>query len=176
VRAVPEWRPPWRWPPPVPDGLRGRARGTWPRRRRRGTGPVGSSVVGAPRDVASRPHHRGLPRRQRASTARRARPPTSVGRIRQRAAATRPQPPTAVSTTRRQAVDDGLARPRSARNGPWCGRRCAPSDRSSGRTPWWTSVSRGSCHRHGTVSRCGGDACTSRAATASAASARTSRP
>jgi len=136
MRVAPGWRPPWQWPPPVANGLRDRARGRRPRRVRRGTGLGGSSAVGAPRDVASRPHHRGPPPQRRASTARRARLPTPVRRTRPRAAAAPPQPPTAVATTGRHAVDDGLARPRSARSGPWCRRRCVPPDGRSGRTPW----------------------------------------
>ena len=176
VRVVPGWLPPWRWLPPVADGLRGRARGRRPRRGRRGTKLVGSSAVGVPHDVTGRPHHRGPPPQRRASTARRARLPTPVGRTLLRAAAARPQPPTAVTTTGRFAVDDGLARPSGTRSGPWCKRRCTPSDGSSGSIPRWTPVSRGSCHGHGTVSHCGRDACTSPAETPSAASAQTSRP
>ena len=80
------------------------------------------------------------PPQRRASTARRARPPPPVGRTRTRAAAAPPQPSTAVVTTRLPAVDGGLARPRSARSGPWCRRRCVPSGGSSGRTPWWPPV------------------------------------
>jgi len=80
VRVAPRWRPPWRRPPPVADGLRSRARGRRPRRGRRGTGLVGSSAIGAPRDVTSCPLHRGPPPQQRGSTARRARNPTPVVR------------------------------------------------------------------------------------------------
>jgi len=175
VQVAPEWRPRWRWPPPVANGLRGRARVRRPLRGRRETGLVGSSAVGAACHVTSRPHHRGPPHQRRAGTARRARLPTPVGRTRLRAAAAPPRLATAVATTGRHAVDDGLARPRSARSGPWCRRRCVPSEGSSGRKPSWTLVSRGSSHRQGTVSRCGGDACTSPAVTPSAVSAQTSR-
>jgi len=60
MRVAPGWRLPWKWPPPVADGLRDRARGRRPQRVRRGTGLCGSPAVGAPRDVTSRPHHRTL--------------------------------------------------------------------------------------------------------------------
>jgi len=136
MRMAPGWRLPWQSPPPVADCLRDCAGDRRPQRVRRGLGRGGSDAVDAPPDVTGHPHHRGLPPQRKASTARRARVPTQLGRTRPRAAAASPQPPTAVATTGLPAsTTDSRGREAPAAGPGEGGVACLPTGAAGGGPP-----------------------------------------